>query len=441
MAAPTDPIDLLCGWPNPALLPAPDLLRSATDVLTVPSIANPALLYAPDEGWEPLRANIAQWLTSFYQPCHPISPQRICISGGASQNLACVLQVFTDPLYTRNVWMVDPTYHLAGRVMDDSGFAGRVRAVPEDDEGIDLDFLESGLCAAESEALAVGNTEPKIKPPRPWRKIYKHIIYAVPTFANPSGKVMSLRHRERLVRLARKYDALLVTDDVYDLLQWPAIKGDERTSIVHALVPRLVDVDRYLDGGPIDEWGHTLSNGSFSKLIGPGTRTGWAEASEKVAYGLSQVGSSRSGGAPSQLCAAMISSLMQTDWLESHIRHTLCTGYSDRYHLLADAIKEHLVPLGVTLPAASTPVAGGYFIWITLPAPLVAVDVAERAQKEENLRLAPGNLFQVAEGNVQTGARFTNNLRLCFAWEEPRHLTEGIRRFARVVERMVSESL
>lgn len=100
---------------------------------------------------------------------------------------------------------------------------------------------------------------------------------------------MSLGHREQLVRLARKYDALLVTDDVYDFLQWSPTPGGKLAAPEHACLPRLVDVDRYLDGGPIDEWGHTISNGSFSKLLGPGLRTGWAEASEKVAYGLSQV--------------------------------------------------------------------------------------------------------------------------------------------------------
>jgi DNA-binding transcriptional MocR family regulator len=138
----------------------------------------------------------------------------------------------------------------------------------------------------------------KLKPPRPWRKIYKHVIYAVPTFANPSGMIMSLRRREALVRLARRYDALIVTDDVYDFLQWSIVPADvnlfewatkpEARLSDRAYVPRLVDVDRYLDGGPVDEWGHAISNGSFSKLIGPGARTGWAEASEKVAYGLSQ---------------------------------------------------------------------------------------------------------------------------------------------------------
>lgn len=154
------PIDLLCGWPNPALLPAPELLRSATVVLTTPSIANPGLLYGPDEGYGPLRAHVASWLSAFYRPCHPVTAERICITGGASQNLACVLQVFTDPVYTRNVWTVDPTYHLAGRMLDDAGFAGRVHGIPEDNEGIDLDFLAKELCAAEKRADEEDNKEP-----------------------------------------------------------------------------------------------------------------------------------------------------------------------------------------------------------------------------------------------------------------------------------------
>ncbi|CAI7608208.1 unnamed protein product [Penicillium glandicola] len=432
--SPDQPIDLQTGWPNPALLPAPDLRHSATTVLSNPSIANPALLYGPDEGYEPLRTHIATWLSEFYQPREAVSSQRICVTGGASQNLACVLQTFTDPIYTRNVWMVAPTYHLAARIMDDAGFAGRLRGIPEDDEGVDVAVLESGLRAAEERALRDGNTEPKIKPPRPWRKIYKHVIYAVPTFANPSGKIMSLRRREALVRLARQYDALIVTDDVYDFLLWSAKPEGEKNLGERACVPRIVDVDRYLDGGPQDEWGHALSNGSFSKLIGPGARTGWAEASEKVAYGLSQTGSSRSGGAPSHLCAAIIDQMFPAG-IQTHIRDVLQPKYAERYHTLLSAIHEHLVPLGVTVPAP-TAAAGGYFMWIGLPAPLRAADVVQQAS-EEKLRLSPGDVFQVP-GDPQVTNGFADRLRLCFAWEEPRHLTEGMRRLAHVINRMTT---
>lgn len=104
-------------------------------------------------------------------------------------------------------------------------------------------------------------------------------------------KIMSTQRREGLVRLARQYDALVVTDDVYDFLQWSSARNTNGGALPDpdvACVPRLVDVDRYLDGGPQDEWGHAVSNGSFSKLVGPGVRTGWAEGTEKFAYGLSQ---------------------------------------------------------------------------------------------------------------------------------------------------------
>ena len=98
---------------------------------------------------------------------------------------------------------------------------------------------------------------------------------------------MTLERRRALVRLARSYDALIITDDVYDMLQWPASSKNGQ-DLDKAYLPRLCDIDRYLDGGPVDEYGHAVSNGSFSKIVGPGCRTGWAEGTEKLAFGLSQ---------------------------------------------------------------------------------------------------------------------------------------------------------
>lgn len=68
--------------------------------------------------------------------------ERICITGGASQNLACVLQVYSDPVRTK-VWMVAPCYFLACRIFEDAGL--RLGAVPEKGEGIDLKWLEREL--------------------------------------------------------------------------------------------------------------------------------------------------------------------------------------------------------------------------------------------------------------------------------------------------------
>ena len=128
---------------------------------------------------------------------------------------------------------------------------------------------------------------------RDCNKFYRHFIYAVPTFSNPSSITMSQLRREELVSLAREYDACIICDDVYDQLQWPADKNANQSSIEHAQLTRIVDVDRTIAGGSerkgADGFGNVVSNGTFSKIAGPGCRTGWAEGTTKFAYGLSQV--------------------------------------------------------------------------------------------------------------------------------------------------------
>ena len=153
-------INLLRGWPNPQLLPAAAINTAANTVLSEPNISTPALLYAPDLGYEPLREEVAEWLTAFYSPKQTVQAERLCITGGASQNLASILQVFSDPVYTRNVWMVAPTYFLACRIFVDAGFQGRLRAVPEDQEGINLDMLSREIQRSEDAARAEGNLTP-----------------------------------------------------------------------------------------------------------------------------------------------------------------------------------------------------------------------------------------------------------------------------------------
>jgi DNA-binding transcriptional MocR family regulator len=129
-------------------------------VLKNHTIAYPAMCYGPDAGDPRLRKSVAAWLTSFYQPGHAISEDRICITGGASQNLACLLQVYTDPVFTRNVWVVAPAYMLSFRMFEDAGFHKKLRAIPEDDEGIDIDYFRQEIKKSENQAIADGNNEP-----------------------------------------------------------------------------------------------------------------------------------------------------------------------------------------------------------------------------------------------------------------------------------------
>lgn len=454
------PINLLRGWPAPSLLPAAALSRASTAVLSDPDVYVPALQYGPDPGYQPLREALASWLGRFYRHHSrtPPSPDRIAITGGASQSIACLLQSFTDPSYTRAVWMVAPCYFLACPIFADGGFAGRMRAVPEDAQGIDLAFLEREIAKVEDAEKGA----PRYKDPEPYRKIYRHVIYCVPSFANPSGKTMSLARREALVRLARKWNALVICDDVYDMLQWPIATSSsssssppasDSSSVDTALLPRLVDLDlplgRSAHDPPGRHFGHVVSNGSFSKLVGPGLRTGWTEGTPDLAYGVSQTGSTRSGGAASQFSAAVVHELLRNGELDSHLRGALRPGYQRRHAVMMDAVERVLVPLGArvrirslvgeegdeeTSKEGSVDVSGGYFIWLEFPdGPSVQV-VADRCVSEENLIIGNGKLFEVL--GDEAALPLDKQLRLCFSWEDEEKLVDGVERLGRVIERV-----
>lgn len=106
---------------------------------------------------------------------------------------------------------------------------------------------------------------------------------------------MNIQKREELVRCARDFDALVICDDVYDMLQWPATvsdDGQEHVGMAKAPLPRLCDIDRYMEGGTTrtgaDGFGNVISNGSFSKICAPGARCGWVESTGSLAHLVSQ---------------------------------------------------------------------------------------------------------------------------------------------------------
>ncbi|KAJ5460375.1 uncharacterized protein N7458_001927 [Penicillium daleae] len=429
------PIDLFKGWPSPELIPVDALKEATVRALSNKVVSDAGFGYGPDEGYAPLRENIAQWLTQFYGPRETITSSRICITGGASQNLASILQVFTDPLQTKMIWLVEPTYHLVFRSFEDAGFYGRMRGIPEDESGMDVFALQRAL----EEFTLSGDTDSDEsyvgKPARSYRKSYKHIIYCVPSFSNPSGTTMTRSRREALVRVARRFDALVICDDVYDFLVWNKTSNSQP---IGTSLQRLVDIDRILDDGPLDSFGNVVSNGSFSKLLGPGCRVGWAEGSEAFIYGLSQAGQTKSGGAPSQLMSTFVNDLMETNTLQQHISTKLVSEGRRRYSLMVSIIRKRLTPLGVTFspdPERAT-LIGGYYVWVKLPVLLDADQVCQKALETQNLDLGNGSLFAVPGGGSRD-ADLYRSLRLCLMWEDGEYLVEGVDRLARVIEALL----
>ncbi|KAI1352339.1 pyridoxal phosphate-dependent transferase [Xylaria sp. FL0043] len=527
-------INLLRGWPSTSLLPAPALRAASQTALSDPNIWAPGLEYGPDPGYQPLREALARWLGSFYGGVVPTaststSPStvrgegdelseenegdenqdrnargngdegadRITVTGGASQSLACLLQSFTDPAHTLAVWIVAPCYFLACPIFEDAGFAGRLRAVPEDAEGADIEFLEREMRALEEQQEGKqrdkrpgreegqqegGHFGPKYKDPGRHRKIYRHVVYCVPAFSNPSGRTMTLARREGLVELARKHDALVICDDVYDMLQWRIESNPSTSQPSHsgnlntALLPRIADLDIAQGPSPHDpigkHFGHVVSNGSFSKLVAPGVRTGWTYSTPDFATGLSQTGSTRSGGAASQLAATIVCELLllpplsptfspdntkrdkpeasegrgKDCELDIHIRRTLLPSYTRRHGVLSRAIREVLVPLGVRFAEDSLSghegVYGGYFVWMTLPHGTGKVwpsaqAIADRCRADEDLMIGNGELFAVY--GDEEAVRFDDAIRLCFAWEDEEDLVDGVQRLGRVIRAMLDE--
>lgn len=58
------PINLLRGWPNPALLPVAQIKAAAAAALSQPDVSTLGLLYGPDLGYELLRESIGMTIPS-----------------------------------------------------------------------------------------------------------------------------------------------------------------------------------------------------------------------------------------------------------------------------------------------------------------------------------------------------------------------------------------
>ncbi|KAI0485348.1 pyridoxal phosphate-dependent transferase [Xylariaceae sp. FL0804] len=447
-------VNLQLGWPSPDLFPAAELHAATTAVLTDPEACRGAYIYGPSRGHAPLRREVARWLGAAYGR-DDVDEARVCVAGGASQNLSNILLRFTDPGgYTRRVCMVEPTYFLACPIFEDCGFAGRMRGVPEDEEGVDVEYLRAALREAEAEEPGPDANAPSARnktPERGYPKIYRHVIYAVPTFANPSGRTMSLARRRDLVRLAIEHDALIVTDDVYDFLAWPHERAlfsgggeGEGEARRPRIPPRLVDINRDMDPG--SKWGNTVSNGSFSKIVGPGARVSWAEATPAFASFLATTGASISGGNPGHLSSVFVEKLLSSGALERHIQKTLIPTYARRYYAMIDAIREHLEPLGVEIvygkPYSTKngggegdrefQLAGGFFLIISIPKVYPPTqELFKTAMERYDLKFAHGRMFEVkgdAGSRQRSDAGFGRIVRLCWSYHDESAITEGIKR-------------
>jgi len=249
---------------------------------------------------------------------------------------------------------------------------------------------------------------------------------------------MPLACRQKLVNVARRHDGLIVSDDIYDMLQWSSNPGEEETTLCNYTPPRFVDIDRSTSRSSTDlaSFGNALSIGSLSKIVAPGTRVGWVDANAALVSALGQYGSSLAGGGPtSQLVQGVVVELLQNSWLEHHIQFTLIPAYRTRRQLMVQAIDDHLRPLGVVLegpPSGGRAMVGGFFLWLRLPLRVSSHLLRAICAEQELLAICPGSDCKVA--GDEDVAVWDGFVRLSYSYEEEGNLVEGIVRLARAIK-------
>lgn len=128
--------------------------------------------------------------------------------------------------------------------------------------------------------------------------------------------------------------------------------------------------------------------------------------------------------------------------ISRHIQKTLIPAYKRRLSRLSYAIKQHLVPLGMGL--ISTPqlnnllIGGGFFVWLQLPSPLTANEVAAAALKA-GVIVGEGTSSALPHGNSRHD-EYRDMLRLCFAYVDEDLLSEAVLILHRVISDCLSDS-
>jgi DNA-binding transcriptional MocR family regulator len=243
-------------------------------------------------------------------------------------------------------------------------------------------------------------------------------LYCIPTFSNPGGQTYDLETRLKLIEIARKYDVLIITDDVYDLLDYTQ-PLDEHPQ---PELKRLTHLDRETY---TNEYGNTISNATFSKLIAPGLRFGYQESvNDKLVYQLCQGGANVSGGSPSQLNSMIVGTLLKNGSIHEII-NSLRKIYASRAKVLRESISEYL-PKGTTAFGFE----GGYFVWVTLPEGYDSKKIVQ-ALKNENVVLAGGENFEVV-GDVRSWG--SNSVRLSISWLTEEEIVDGVKKWASVID-------
>lgn len=355
-----EPQDFIKGWPHVSLLIQPELKEALNSSFQNFLAHTDTYLNYGDKdtgahmlGHPDFRKALATFLEGQYKK--PVDWQTLMSTGGCSMGTDLVARVHAK---VGDIAVSEaPTYYLAHTMFRNRGL--ELMEVPIQSDGMDMDALEKLL-------VAQGG---KVK-----------IVYTVPVHHNPTGITMSNAKRERLVGLAKKFNFTIISDEAYQLLNF------EPTGVL----------PMFYHDDPADP--RVLSIGTFSKLIGPGTKVGWVQAHQKLLKPLADIGFIDSGNNPVIFASCLLIEFITSGNLAKHIDF-VSKKLKDKCSLMCAELRK--VGLEPNDPK------GGYFVWV-------------ESKGKATGRSGKGMTLDPPE-------RFEKWMRLCFAWLDEEQIAEGVR--------------
>lgn len=355
------------GVPNPETFPAERIADVAAKV--VRERPNVALQYGPTRGLPRLCQSIADLCRARGMSA---TADDVLITTGSQQALDLIAHTILDP---GDVVAVELPTYIGGSA---SFFArsAELVGVQQDDEGI------------VPESLAEVASRTRIK-----------LLYTIPNFQNPSGRLMTQARRDAVLAIANEHDFLVIEDDPYGELVY--VDGADTTAMKSR-----------------DREGRVLYLGSFSKVLAPGLRCGWMIAPPALLERL-EIAKQAADLCSGMLDQSIVEEIVSGGELAPQIERVRAF-YRGKRGVMIEELERHFAGR-----ARWTSADGGLFTFVTMAE---GIDTAARIGDAVAAGVAyiPGAPFFV-DGSG------SNTMRLTFAKESDERIREGVARLARVL--------
>lgn len=362
------------GLPKPETFPREGLAESASRQIR-DNYQN-SLQYGTTEGVVEFREEMIDWLSNFGME---LELDNVISTNSSQQAIDLTCKAFLDPGDVLYCGL--PTY--LGAVQSFSTFQAEQVGVPLEEDGMNLEVLEKKIVETEKT-----------------RKTGK-FIYVIPDFQNPAGVTMSREKRERIVKIAKEHDLLIIEDTPYFGVRF---SGEFKQPI-----------------NTYDDSGRVITLASLSKILSSGMRLAVTAGPPDLVRELVTMKQA------TDLCTSTTTQWIAADWLKEndlseHLKE-LQGYYRENRNAMLEAMEDDF-PDSENL--SWTEPNGGLFIWVTLPESIDSQDLFEKAL-EANVAFVPGHNFYVNDGG-------RNTMRLSYSLLAPERIKEGIARLGKVLE-------